>query len=118
MEPSFGSGSALLGGTDALKEAMARRGQGVSTMAQAGGSAPTAQGMPQAPQGSAMPQGAPGGLPPMPGNAPPVPGMLNGSPEAELIINALSNRLKSDSKIKEAQAIPPEPKMPQAPQAF
>lgn len=38
--------------------------------------------------------------------APTAPGMPNGTPEAELIINALSNRLKSDSKIKEAQAIP------------
>jgi len=104
MNPSlqFGSGSPLLGGSSPINEAIARRATGdVGATAQVGGGSPIAQPMPGAmPQGSAIPQG----MPPIPGQ--PLP---QGPSDSEIILNALSARLKSDSKIKEAQAIPPTP---------
>lgn len=98
----FGSGSPLLGGTSALQEALARRGVDASILQQVGGNAPTA--MPASPplQGSTMP------MPAMSSASSTATSPLpSGTPEAELILKALSERLRSDSKIKEAQAIPP-----------
>ncbi len=109
MDPNalkFGSGSPLLGGSSAINEAIARRGQGASAMSAVGGSAPTAQAMPMPPQGSAMPP-QPEGMPaPVPT---PSQGLPQGKADSEIILEALSNRLKSDSKIKESQNIPPTP---------
>jgi hypothetical protein len=115
QQMQFGTGSPLLGGTDALNEAIARRGGDASAMAQVGGAAPTAQPMPQAPTTGGMPptgdmsMGAP-----LPQGAPPIPGqgLPQGRSDSEIILNALATRLKSDSKIKEAQAIPPTPPQP------
>jgi hypothetical protein len=120
MDPKmmFGTGSPLLGGTDALNEAIARRGGDASAMAQVGGAAPTAQPMPVAPTSGGMPptggsadmsMGAP-----LPQGAPPIPGqpLPQGQSDSEIILNALATRLKSDSKIKEAQNIPPTPPQP------
>ena len=106
----FGSTSPLLGndGVAALNEAIARRQTGdVSAMAQVGTNSPIAQPMPQAPTGQSMP---PTGQP-MP-QAPALMGqpLPQGQSDAEIILSALSARLKSDSKIKEAQAIPQVPK--------
>lgn len=108
----FGSGSPLLGGTDALTQAMQLRGAGASALGQVGGGAPTAQPMPMPPTGV--------GNPPPQGNMQGMPtpdamqgGMPQGSSEAELIIKALSERLKHDSKIKQAQSVPQQPQPPQ-----
>lgn len=120
MDPNamrFGSGSPLLGGTSALNEAIARRQTGdAGAMSVVGGAAPTAQAMPQAPQGQAMPPMGDMSMPsmgaaPLPAGAAPVAGqpLPQGPTDSEIILNALSSRLKSDSKIKEAQAIPPTP---------
>lgn len=115
-EMQFGSGSPLLGGTSDLQEAMARRGVDASILNQVGGASPIAQPMPQAPMGQSMPPtGAPTpvGTPTM---GQPLP---QGQTDSEIILNALSARLKSDSKIKESAVIPPKPTpvpTPQVPQ--
>ena len=99
MPMQFGSGSQLLGGTSALNEAMARRGVDASVLNQVGGNAPNAMPMPGAP--SPVPMGAPqGGMPQAPVPTPSAP-----MSESELIIKALSEKLKSESKIKES-AVP------------
>jgi len=98
MDPNsfrFGNASPLLGGTQAIQP-------GVPAIEQVGGASPISQPMPQMPSASPMsgmsaPQGAP---------------MPQGSDEATIILQALINRLRSNSKIKEAQAIPPKPTMP------
>lgn len=82
-------------GGDPLQEALARRQQ------------------PQ--QAPPQPQGMPS---PMAGG-PPMGGMPQESPlgagltDTQLILKALTEKLKSESKIKEAQMIPQEPSMPQ-----
>lgn len=111
QQMQFGSGSPLLGGTSALNEAIARRATGeAGAMSAVGGAAPTAQPMPIAPQGSSMPPTGDMSMPSTMGAAP-MPGqpLPQGTSDSEIILQALSNRLKSDSKIKEAQAIPPKP---------
>lgn len=110
MDPNtlqFGSGSPLLGGSSAIQEAMARRGVDASILQQVGGNAPTAMPMPQQPQSGVMGQ-MPSPDATMQG-AVPQQGVPQGSDEASIILNALATRLKSDSKIKESQAIPPQP---------
>ena len=98
----FGTGSPLLGGTDALQEAIARRQTGeAGAISQVGGAAPTAQPMPMAPEM--------GGMPPMAPEAPAPMGLPQGPTDSEIILKALSARLQSDSKIKESQSIPPKP---------
>lgn len=97
MDPNalrFGSGSPLLGGTQSIQP-------GVPALSQVGGASPIAQPLPQQPTSGVMGQTPDMGM-----------GMPQGSDEATIILNALINRLKSDSKIKEAQAIPPKPQMP------
>lgn len=102
---NFGSGSALLGqgSGDAISEAMARRnmGQAGVTAQQTPASAgfdPSIQ-VPPAPQSPApMAPAAPVSTP-----APATGGLPSESMEATTIIKALTERLKSDSKIKESQ---------------
>jgi hypothetical protein len=104
MDPNamrFGSGSPLLGGTQSIQS-------GVPALSQVGGASPISQPMPQPPTSGVM-----GQTPDMAmQGAVPQPGMPQGSDEASIILSALSNRLKSNSKIQEAQAIPPKPTMP------
>ncbi len=103
MEPQFGSGSALLGGTSALQEAMKSRGVDASVLNQVGGGAPTAQAMPMPPQGGQgmpMPQG-PSQSPQAPQGAPQQ--AILGTPEAEIILKALSKRLEHQSDMENAQ---------------
>lgn len=121
MEPNFGTGQNLLGNTDAIKEAMARRGVDMSVLQGVSSSSPNFMQVPQAPQGPSMPpQGAPMDMSQQPAQpplqmpqAPSIPQMgqplPQGQSDSEIILNALSARLKSDSKIKEAQNIPQVP---------
>jgi hypothetical protein len=96
MEPQFGSGSALLGGTSAIQEAMKRRGVDASVLNQVS----PASGMPGA---NVLPTSAPAPL----GNMAQMPpqgqdqgqGLPTGSSEAELIIKALAQRLKDLTKL-------------------
>ena len=94
----FGSGSAVLGGTDPLQQAIARRATG-----QAGGTAqvtsaapgfdPTTQ-VPQAPQGTPQAPQSPTAQ----GTAPQAPLMPFDSSEAKMIVSSLAKRLDSHSK--------------------
>lgn len=94
MEPQFGSGTPLLGGTNPLAEAMQRRGIDTSVLNQVGGGSPIAQPMPQAPQGGqGMPQA----------NSQMGSTQLPQGSESELIIKALSERLKHFNKMEETQ---------------
>lgn len=111
--PSFGIGENILGGTDPIQQALARRrnGQSTSPLSQVSGSAPSFQSgaapaspMP-APQGAMPTQGAPTGAPVGPVE----------KAETELIINALGERLKAISKVEYAKIVPPTPPTPQAP---
>lgn len=99
-------GSAIGGGGGELQAAMQRRGMDSSVLDQVSPSAPTSPDrgpMPTVPAGapSAMPQGMPQsqGLPPQgqPGGLP-----VN-SGEASILIKALDSRLKTLSKLDEAQ---------------
>ena len=107
MNPNTGSFGAAIGGADPIQEAMARRGGG------AGGAGATAQSsMTQTPIPAQVPQTNPQ----MPQSSPSMgvnTGVISGMPpkpaESELIIRALSDRLKTFSKIEESQAIPPTP---------
>ena len=89
-----------------MQAALQRRRQGdkVSPLNQVSGGAPGAPAVPNlapttAPQGSAMPRGGGPRRPPTGGTAP------LGSTEAELIIKALDNRLRSLSKQEEAGGV-------------
>lgn len=90
----FGSGSQLLGGTDALQQAMASRGVDVSALGQmspasAGGAPPVPQ-----PQNSASPA-----VPNVSSNNPNMAGRSSApSSEAEIILKALTGRLSTLSK--------------------
>lgn len=79
-------------GGDPLQEAIARRQQ---------------QAPQQAPQ---QPQAMPS---PMAGGPPQESPLGAGLTDTQLILKALTEKLKSESKIKEAQMIPKEPSMPQ-----
>lgn len=113
---SFGSlmGGQNLGGMDALKAAMDRRGGvGGGSMQQSASSAGGQPPMPMAPQGGG---GMPPGGQPLPmgmGGQHQSPGMGGGLPpetsESILLIKALGARLASDSKIRESQSLPPKP---------
>lgn len=97
MEPSFGSGSNIIGSA-AVQEALARRQQGGSSPAlnQVSSAAPTSQpGMtpPSIPGGGGLPAPSPTGAPA------PSAGLPEGSSEAQTIIKALSNRLSNLSKM-------------------
>ena len=101
MQPSFGSGSPLLGGTSPLAQVMAQGGSPMNQQSPASAgfqpfmqppTPPTSAGTPQisAPQ----PQGQP--LPPeMAG----VSGLPAETPESQLIIKALSERLRQLGKM-------------------
>lgn len=105
---SFGSGSDVIG-TQAVQAALARRQQGGSVPAlnQQSAAAPTSQPNmvqppPSAPTSSAIPQGmqqAPQ-TPPQPNVT---PGLPQGSPEARIILDALSGRLKTINKLETSQ---------------
>lgn len=110
MDPNLGSGSQLLGGgNDALSQVMQQAGIGtgqtqMQTPASAGFDPSIIQqgppqGAPQAPQAPQPPTGA--------------VGLPQGSPEANIIIEALHQRLSSISKTEEmaakAQLQPPTP---------
>lgn len=107
---AFGSlmGGQSLGGMDALKAAMARRPELGASMQQ---TASSPAGAPPVPTPQPMPQGGGAPLPMGMGGTPQGPSMGGGvSPETSesiLLIKALGARLASDSKIKEAQAMPP-----------
>jgi len=111
MQPTnTGSFGAAIGGmTPELEAAVSRRGGGAAmqppAMSQVSNTAPTfdptAQGAPIPPMQGLMGQSTPQPTQSM--------GQPTGSDEAQIILNALSARLKSDSKIKEAQSIPPMP---------
>lgn len=85
--PNFGSFGSALGGSDAIRAALDRRSGGggsVPALSQMSGGAPGGGSIPPAPPTSVPQQGgAPGGG----GPAPPLP-------ESQLIIKALSDRLK------------------------
>lgn len=111
----FGNASPLLGngGVSAINEALQRRGIDISALSQVGTNAPTSQPMPVAPQGASLP---PTGAVDMSATQPPQPQMgtpplPQGQTDSEIILQALSKRLASDSKIKEAQNIPQVPKI-------
>jgi len=91
-QASFGSGSALLGGTDALTEAMQRRQSGSGQVSSA---APTynPQTAPVTPPTSSA------GV--SPSSTQSVPGMTPNVGESTIIIKALESRLKSLSKLAE-----------------
>ncbi len=103
MNPSFGSGSQLLGGTSPLAEAFARRGVDISVLNQqspaSGGFNPSAV-PPMAPTGSPAPAAPTGAPQPATMNS---MGGISQPDDSQLIIKALIEKLKSDSKIKEAQ---------------
>lgn len=111
MNPQFGSTSPAIGDTSALKEAMSSRGVDSSILDQQGsGSAGFDPNMiPSSPQ--IPPQGVPQ---PEPTGA---VGLPQGSPESQIIIEALNQRLASISKQEEqqtkAQIQPPQPQVPQ-----
>lgn len=93
--PQFGSGSQLLGGTDALAQAMASRGVDASILNQ---QTPASMGGQQP-----IPQPLPASASPNVSSASPViPSTVSGSSvpssEAEIILKALSGRLKSLSE--------------------
>jgi len=104
MEPQFGSGSQLLGGTTALQQAMQSRGVDSSVLNQVGGNSPIAQPMPQPPQSV-------GGMPPQAGQAMQPQGQSQtpsnplqmGTSESEIILKALSKRLEHNSNLESAQ---------------
>src|SRR3990167_5086804 len=103
---SFGAAIAP-GAGDPIQEALARRGAG-------GGGAPTTaqSSMTQTPIPAQVPQtnpSMPQSSPSMGVNTPSVVGMPPKPAESELIIRALSDRLKTFSKIEESQAIPQTP---------
>ena len=110
MQPQQNTGSFMSPtGTsaDPIQEAMARRG--------AGGAPATAQSsMTQTPVPPQIPQTNPQ-ISPQTGsmgvNSTPIAGMPPQVKESELIIRALTDRLKTFSKIEEAQGIPPEPQV-------
>src|SRR3990167_5429085 len=120
MPPQQNTGSFMSpagASADPIMEAITRR--------QMGASPTTAQSsMSQTPTPAAIPQGAPSAIPPEATGAPQmgVSGNIAGMPpqpaESELIIRALSDRLKTFSKIEESQAIPPKPPTLQAPAAI
>lgn len=112
MEPtqqtgSFGAAIAP-GAGDPIKAAMARRGLDVGTTQQSSITPNPVPSPISSGASSAVPQtgsmgtntaiGPVGGLPPQ-------------TKESELIIRALTDRLKTFSKIEEAQGIPPEPQV-------
>ena len=97
MDPSFGSGSQLLGDTSALEAAMAESGVPVSALNKVSGSAPTAQpnmAPAQLPQANApQPKPASAGAPAAP------TGLPAGNPEAQMIVRALGSRLGGLTKM-------------------
>ena len=115
MDPNTGSFGAAIapGAGDPILEALQRRGAGQSPA--------TAQSsISQTPTPGAIPQGAPSAIP-APTSAPQTGvsalgagGMPPQTSESELIIRALTDRLKTFSKIEESQAIPPKPPTPQS----
>jgi hypothetical protein len=96
-----GSFGAAIGGADPIQEAIARRATG-----QAGATQQVSPGAATFdPSTAPMAGGAPQGMP----QSAPIAGMTPGgqplpqeTPEAQIILNALSTRLKHDSKMKEA----------------
>jgi hypothetical protein len=108
-----------------IKAALDRRGMGdqvPALMQQSGaGATPAPQLPPDIPQGA-------GGMTPQPG--PVAPGQIQpemeaavvesgvppSSPEAEIILKAMADRLKTDSRIREAQLAPQQPSQPSQPQ--
>jgi hypothetical protein len=100
-----GSFGAAIGGGSAIAEAMGRRGMGGGVLQQTspmsaqgpGATPPTVDG------GQHQPVPAGAGSPPASAGS---PGMAPGSFESQVIIKALDSRLKSLSKIEEAQVIP------------
>lgn len=93
MDPSFGSGSALLGGGDqALQQAIASRATGdAGALNQQTPASPGYQPMPQSTQAGA----------PQPVQSQALPGMPKVTSEPEMILKALENRLKHHSKMEE-----------------
>ena len=100
-----GSFGAAIGGSSALQEAMARRGMDAGVLQQQS---------PASPGHTPMPQGIPGptGMTQVAG-ATPAPqggvaaGPMPGSPEAEMILRAMSERLKHLSKAEQGAQAPP-----------
>ena|SRR3990167_8224160 len=110
MNPTGSFGAAIAPGVgNPIQEAMARRGQG--------GAPTTAQSsMTQTPIPASVPttNPAPQTVPMGQGTAP-IAGLPPQTKESELIIRALTDRLKTFSKIEESQAIPPKPPEPAMP---
>lgn len=100
---NFGSGSPLLGGVSPLQKVMSQMNQGQAGALQM--KTPSAAGfdpgMNQSIQGG-MPPPPPGNVTPNPmsggQNMPPM-GISQGTPEAQIIIEALAKRLDNDSKM-------------------
>ena len=125
MNPnSTGSFGGSIGGSESIKAALARRGLGqagatsqVSPGAATFDPATQGQGIQgQAPQtppmggtvpSAPMPQGAPT-TPQAPAPMTPMGTPTTGGGESDLIIKALAERLKSNSKIQEATVMPPQ----------
>lgn len=113
MDPNLGSGSQLLGGgNDALSQVMQQAGIGTG---QTQMQTPASAGF----DPSIIQQGAPQGAPPAP-QAPQQPpigavGLPQGSPEAQIILEALHQRLSSISK-QEEQQVKAQTQPPQVPQ--
>ena len=98
----FGS---AIGGGEALKAAMQRRGVDVGILNQISPTAPTA---PTSAPPPPVPQSAPSALPPT--TTPQLPaqtvgGILPSSGEAMILVKALDSRLKTLSKIDEAKTL-------------
>jgi len=111
MDPNQSTGSfgAAIGGAEPIKAAMARRGVDMGATSQSSITPnPIPAPVPQntSSGGTSVPQT---GL-----NGAPVSGLPPQTSEAELIIRALDSRLKSLSKLSEAQTIPPKPPTPTA----
>jgi hypothetical protein len=97
---NLSGGSAMLGGQSPIQQVLAQGGPAMSQQS------PASAGFNPAMVPPAPIQGQSGGMPPM-GGAPPIPGASTGTPgaglppqtpEANLIIQALNDRLKSLSK--------------------
>lgn len=106
MNPSFGSGSALLGGTSPLQQVMAQGGPALNQQSPASAGFNPSMVPPAPPTSSAMPQIS--SPQPQEQALPPEMGQLPiTKSDTEIILAALTEKLKSESKIKEAQSLPP-----------
>ena len=92
MDNNTGSFGSAIGGAEAIKQAMARRGIDASVLQQKSPAAAGSEPMPQAPQMGAQGAGM-GEMPQVPGM--PTEGATPQTAESELIIKALAARLKA-----------------------